>query len=103
MTILIAVISGICLLVGAFFVVVGGVGILRLPDFFSRLHGSAVMETLGAGLILFGLMLSTGFTLSTVKLIMILIFLLITNPTACHALAQAARAQGLQPEQVQER
>lgn len=91
------VISALMLLTGAFFVLVGGIGIFRLPDFYTRLHGAGVTDTLGAGLIILGLMLQAGFTLAAVKLLMILVFLFITGPTSCHALAQAARANGLQP------
>ena len=73
------------------------VGIVRLPDFFSRLHGGGITDTLGAGLILVGLMFQAGFSLALVKVLMILGFLLITSPTGCHALAQAALTQGLRP------
>lgn len=95
--IIVEIISLVALVVGAFFVVVGGIGVFRLPDFYSRLHGAGVTDTLGAGLILVGLMLHVGLSLAAVKLAMILMFLFVTGPTSCHALAQAARAQGLQP------
>lgn len=80
---------------------VGGIGIYRLPDFYTRLHGSAITDTLGAGLILLGLMFQSGFALATVKLIMILLFLFVTSPTSCHALAQAARARNLEPTNLE--
>jgi multicomponent Na+:H+ antiporter subunit G len=95
--IVVGAISWICLLGGSFFAIVGGLGIVRLPDFFSRLHGGGVTDTMGAGLIMIGLMLQSGFALATVKLLMILLFLLVTSPTACHALAQSALAHGLEP------
>ena len=97
MSFLIDIVSALMLLGGAFFVAVGGVGVFRLPDFYTRLHGAGITDTLGAGLILVGLTLQAGFTLATVKLLMILVFLLVTGPTSCHALAQAARANGLEP------
>ena len=90
------------LLAGAFFVVVGAIGVFRLPDFYTRLHGGGVTDTLGAGLILIGLTFQSGFSLSTVKLLMVLVFLLVTGPTSCHALAQAARTSGLEPEGLEE-
>ncbi len=99
--ILLAVVSGAFLLAGAFFVLVGGIGVVRLPDFYTRLHGGGVTDTLGAGLILVGLMFQAGLTLVTIKLLMILIFLLVTSPTSCHAHAQSARAQGLEPERLE--
>jgi len=98
--VLLDVVSALMLLGGAFFVVTGGIGVLRLPDFYTRLHGAGVTDTLGAGLILLGLTLQAGFTLSTIKLLMILFFSLVTGPTSCHALAQAARANGLEPEHI---
>ena len=98
MSILLDIISAIMLLGGAFFVTVGGIGVYRLPDFYTRLHGAGVTDTLGAGLILGGLAIQAGLSLATVKLLMILLFLLVTSPTSCHALAQAARANGLEPQ-----
>ena len=100
MSILADLISALCLLAGAFFVAVGGIGIFRLPDFYTRLHGGGVTDTLGAGLIALGLMFQSGLSLDTVKLLMIVVFLFVTGPTSCHALAQAARTCGLEPQGV---
>ena len=82
---------------GGFFVVAGGVGLLRFPDFFTRLHAASVTDTLGAGLILLGLMLQSGFPHASIKLILILMFLFISSPTAAHALAKAALHGKLAP------
>ena len=91
------IVSSVLVIAGAIFAVIGGIGIVRLPDFFSRIHGAGVTDTLGAGLILTGLMfLSTEWTV-TVKLIAILALLWITSPTATHALANAALETGLRP------
>lgn len=87
----------VLLLLGGFFSIVGGIGIIRLPEFFSRMHGGGITDTLGAGLILAGLMFQSGLSLATIKLVMILFFLLVTSPTGCHALAKSALSQGLQP------
>ena len=89
--------SWILLMAGAFFCVVGGIGLHRLPDFFSRLHGAGITDTLGAGLVILGLVLQAGFTLVAVKLLFILGLLWLTSPTATHAIAKAARASGLEP------
>ena len=89
--------SWILLMAGAFFCIVGGIGLHRLPDFFSRMHGAGVTDTLGAGLVIFGLVLQAGFTLVAVKLLFILGLLWLTSPTATHAIAKAARASGLEP------
>lgn len=82
--------SWVCLVTGGFFGIVGGIGLLRFPDLFSRFHAAGVTDTLGAGLILIGLMLQAGWSLITIKLVLILAFGLFTSPTATHALAKAA-------------
>ncbi|MEE9300973.1 MAG: monovalent cation/H(+) antiporter subunit G [Alphaproteobacteria bacterium] len=87
----------ILLVGGSFFVVSGGIGLLRMPDFFTRLHAAGVTDTMGAGLILLGLMLQGGASFVTVKLVLILVFLLFTSPTASHALAHAALVGGHKP------
>mgnify|MGYP004004527129 CR=1 FL=1 len=106
MMILISVLTWLLLLSGSFFAVVGGIGIVRLPEFFSRLHGGGITDTLGAGLIIAGLLfLSLGRMLDSeeelglviVKLLMILFFLMVTSPTSCHALARSAMTQGFKP------
>ncbi|WP_428274577.1 monovalent cation/H(+) antiporter subunit G [Candidatus Palauibacter sp.] len=92
------IVSSVLVIAGAIFAVIGGIGIVRLPDFFSRIHGAGVTDTLGAGLILTGLMfLSPDWTV-TVKLVAILVLLWITSPTATHALANAALETGLRPD-----
>jgi multicomponent Na+:H+ antiporter subunit G len=89
--------SWICLVAGSIFVLVGGIGLLRLPDFYTRLHAAGITDTLGAGLILFGLALQSGLTLVTVKLILFFGFLVFTSPTSTHALTKAARHGELRP------
>lgn len=89
--------SWLLLLAGGFFVIVGGIGILRMPDFCTRLHAAGITDTLGAMLILLGLMIQGGLTLITVKLILILLLLLFTSPTASHALAKAALSDNVKP------
>lgn len=100
--ILLEILTWIFLISGSFFSIVGGIGIIRLPEFFSRLHGGGVTDTLGAGLIIMGLVFQyngeqEGFGLTIVKLITILFFLLVTSPTSCHALARSALVQGQKP------
>ena len=97
MDLIIDVISWTCLATGSIFSLIGAVGILRLPDVFSRMHGAGIIDTLGMGLIMLGLMVQAGFTLVTVKLILIIVFILLTGPTATHALARAALNGGVNP------
>ena len=91
------ILTWVLLLSGSFFAVVGGIGIVRLLEFFSRLHGGGITDTLGAGLIIAGLLLQGELSLVTVKLLMILFFLMVTSPTSCHALARSAMTQGFKP------
>ena len=92
------IVSSVLVIAGAIFAVIGGIGIVRLPDFFSRIHGAGITDTLGAGLILTGLMFLSPDGTVTVKLVAILVLLWITSPTATHALANAALETGLRPD-----
>ena len=85
------------LLSGSLFCVVGAVGLIRMPDFFTRMHAASVTDTLGAGLILLGLVLQAGFTLVAAKLLILALLILFTTPTATHALARAAFLRGMSP------
>ena len=89
--------GGVLLAAGALLVVTGGLGLLRLPDFFSRLHAAGLTETLGAGLVIAGLMLHAGWSSPLLELVLIGAFLIATGPVAAHALAKAARHGGLEP------
>ncbi len=90
MNIMIDILSWISLVAGSIFLIIGTIGLIRFPDFFTRLHAASVVDTLGCILIMMGLMLQAGLSLVTVKLILIMIFILFTSPTAAHALAKAA-------------
>ncbi len=97
MSVLIDIASWALLLAGSFMVIVGGIGLVRMPDFFTRLHPSGLIDTTGAALIVAGLILQAGFTQTSIKLALIVVLLLFTSPTATHAVAQAALARGLKP------
>jgi multicomponent Na+:H+ antiporter subunit G len=97
MSVIIDILSGLCLLAGAIFSLIGAWGLLRMPDFYTRVHAASVLETLGAGFILLGLMLQAGLTLVTVKLLIISILIYFASPTASHALARAAKVRGIKP------
>lgn len=89
--------SWICLAAGGLFCVVGGLGLLRMPDFYTRVHAASVTDTLGAGLVLLGLILQAGWTLVALKLVVIGLLVFFTSPAATHALAKAALGRGLEP------
>jgi len=89
--------SWACLVAGGAFCIIGGIGLMRMPDFYTRVHAASVTETLGAGFTLLGLMLQAGLTLVCAKLIMIGVLILFMSPTATHALTRAALVRGLDP------
>ena len=97
---LIDILSWAMILAGSFFVIIGAVGILRFPDFWSRLHAASVTESAGMILLLIGMALQTGWTLIAFKLGVIGIFMLITGPTSTHAVANAALLSGLRPAKL---
>ncbi|MEJ2383538.1 MAG: monovalent cation/H(+) antiporter subunit G [Xanthomonadales bacterium] len=90
--------SWILLSAGGAFVLVGGIGALRMPNLYTRMHAASVTDTMGAVLVLAGIMLQAGLTLATVKLAAILLFLLMTSPTSSYALANAAMIAGIKPD-----
>ena len=98
MSLLLEGLSAACLLAGGFLCITGGVGLLRLPDFFSRVHAAGVTETLAAPLLLSGLMLQMDWSLDLLKVLLIMLFILATNPTASHAMAKAALHGGKGPQ-----
>ncbi len=89
--------SGFCLLVGSFLILTGGIGLIRFPDFYTRMHAAGITDTLATTLILIGLMLQMPSALVVGKLVMILLLTLLISPTASHALAKAALRSGLKP------
>ncbi|HEY9381815.1 MAG TPA: monovalent cation/H(+) antiporter subunit G [Burkholderiales bacterium] len=94
--------SWFCLAAGGVFCVIGAVGLLRMPDLYTRMHATSLIETLGAGLILLGLALQAGFTLVMAKLLIIGMLIFFASPTSTHALAKAALARKLKPQDLDE-
>lgn len=95
---LLDILSWIFLCLGGAFVLIGGIGALRLPDFYTRLHAASLTETMATILIFLGMILQAGLSLAALKLGAIMIFLLLTAPTASYALANAALQSGMRPE-----
>jgi len=92
-----AIIAMVFIIGGVFFLTVSAIGLLRLPDFYARTHAMGKSETLGTMLTLAGLAIYNGWELATLKVIFIIVFVLIANPTATHAVAQTALHCGLNP------
>jgi len=91
------ILSWALIVIGSVFSVVGAIGLLRLPDFYTRLHAAGITDTLGAWALMGGILLQTESWLVAVKLVLIVVFLFFTSPTATHALARAALASRLNP------
>ncbi|MBS3909645.1 MAG: monovalent cation/H(+) antiporter subunit G [Actinobacteria bacterium] len=91
------IITAIFLVLGCFFIVVASVGVVRFPDFYTRIHPAGKADTLGQVLVFLGLMVYEGFSFISIKLLIITVFIFIANPTATHALAKAAYSQGVEP------
>ena len=95
---IISLLSDICLLLGGIFTLTGAVGLLRLPNFYTRLHAASVTESLAAPLLIIGIILDTGFTLDSAKLVLIIVIMVVANPTITHALCRAAAHGGTLPD-----
>ena len=83
--------------IGSFSLIIGALGVLRLPDVYTRMHAASITDTLGAGSIILGLILQAGLTLVAGKLFLILVFLFFTSPASSFALAHAALSSGIKP------
>ena len=94
---LIDILSGLSIAAGVVALLTGSIGLIRLPDLYSRTHAVGMMDTAGVGFIILGLIIHEGFTLISVKLALVGIFLFFTSPIATHAVAQVAFRSGLKP------
>jgi multicomponent Na+:H+ antiporter subunit G len=92
------ILSWILLILGSACVLIGGIGGLRLPNFYTRIHAASLTDTMATILIFMGIILQSGFTLASLKLFGIMMFLMLTGPTATYALANAALLSGLKPD-----
>jgi len=97
MAILADIVTFFCLIGGIASMLVGSYGLLKLPDVFARMHAAGMVDTLGLGLIMVGLIVQGGFSLVSFKLFLVIVFVLYTGPAVTHALAQAALNAGVKP------
>lgn len=97
MEMVVDILSGLCIAAGIVALITGSIGLVRLPDLYSRTHAVGMMDTAGVGFIILGLIIHEGFTLISVKLALVGIFLFFTSPIATHAVAQVAYRAGLKP------
>ena len=103
MTLVVDILSWVLILLGSFFTLVGALGMIRMPEVFTRMHAASVIDTLGVGLLIAGMMLQAGFTLVTLKLVFLLALFAVTGPVVTHALAQACLREGVQPKLAEDR
>ncbi len=94
---IVSIISGFFIFTGCFFMIVASVGVVRFPDFYSRIHPAGKCDTMGQAMVFIGLIIFEGFSLVSVKMLIIILFIFFVNPTATHALANAAYIMGVKP------
>ena len=94
---LVTIFSGLFIACGVVALLIGSLGLLRLPDVYCRIHAVGMIDTAGAGFIILGMVIHEGFTLVTVKLVLIGVFMFFTSPIATHAVAQVAYKSGVVP------
>ncbi|MBI3435217.1 MAG: monovalent cation/H(+) antiporter subunit G [Proteobacteria bacterium] len=95
--------SLLCILAGSFFTIAGAIGLVRMPDLFTRMHAASVIDTLGVSLLIVGMMLQAGAGLVSLKLIFVLALFFLTGPVVTHALAQAALHERVEPLLAEDR
>jgi multicomponent Na+:H+ antiporter subunit G len=95
--------SWISILLGSAFTLVGALGLVRMPDIFTRMHAASVTDTAGAGLLILGMILQAGFSLTALKLVILLALFVFTGPVVTHALAQTCLHEKIQPLLARER
>ncbi len=98
MEIALNILSWFCLISGSVLMIIGGVGLIRLPDLFTRMHAAGIIDTLAMALIMLGMMFQVDTPINFIKLVMILLLIFLTSPTATHAVAKAALHGGLKPQ-----
>jgi multicomponent Na+:H+ antiporter subunit G len=97
MTVALDLVSWLLIAGGGGFCIAGALGLIRMPDLYTRMHAAGVIDPFGVCLIFAGLMIQSGFTLVSAKLLILMLLLFFTSPVACHALAKAALIRGLKP------
>ncbi len=97
MALAIDILSWALISLGSFFTIAGAIGVVRMPDLFTRIHAAGVIDTAGVGFLVLGMMLQAGLSLVVLKLLFILALFFFTGPVVTHALAQAALHEKIDP------
>jgi multicomponent Na+:H+ antiporter subunit G len=103
MPVLVDIVSWLLIIAGSFFTVVGALGLLRMPDVFTRMHAASVIDTLGVGFLIFGMILQVGLSLVTLKLLILLALFFFTAPVVTHALARVCLHERIDPLLAEDR
>ena len=98
MILFLEILSGICFFLGIISILIGSIGIIKLPDVFSRLHASGMIDTAGVAFIILGMVLQSGLSITSIKLILIGVFIFFTSPISGHAVALVANSMGIKPK-----
>lgn len=97
MTLFLFILGFLIILFGLVIMLIGSVGIIRLPDFFARTHAASMVDTVGIGVVVVGVAIIQGFDFNSLKVLLAGVFLMLTNPVAAHALSRAAFQAGERP------
>lgn len=92
------ILAAIFILLGGLALIIGALGLVRLPDVYSRIHAAGIVDTAGVALMILGMIFLSTSWLITVKLILIGIFLFFTSPISGHAIAQVAYRKGVEAQ-----
>ena len=103
MTLVLETASWALILLGSFFTISGALGLVRMPEVFTRMHAASVTDTLGVGFLILGMCLQSGFSLVSLKLLFLLLLFVFTAPVVTHALAQACLHEGIEPLLAEDR
>ena len=98
MSLILDIASILCFVIGTVALITGSLGLLRLPDVYSRIHAAGIIDTAGVGFIVLGMMLQAGVSLTSAKLALIVFFLFFTSPISAHAIAMMAHKFGVKPK-----
>ena len=97
MDMLVLVLSGLSIAIGVIALLIGSLGLIRLPDVYCRIHAVGMIDTAGASYVILGMIIHQGFSLVSFKLALIGVILFFTSPIATHAVAQVAHKMGVKP------
>ena len=97
MDVILNIFTGICFFIGSLSIIIGACGLIKLPDIFSRIHAAGMIDTGGTAFFILGMVFQTGWSLITVKLILIGVFVLFTSPVTSHVTANLARQKNIIP------